>query len=98
VSNSSSYPAAKRLPDSPGGLLDRIVNLDRAVFVGAVYEIGSVGRAGAFEHLGKVLCHRVPAHVEFLTDLDIRQPASNKLEDGTLTSCERCEPSVVVHG
>jgi hypothetical protein len=68
------------------------------VFVSAVYEIGSVRRAGASEHLGKVLCHRVPAYVEFLTDLNIRQPASNKLEDRTLTPCEICEPSVVACG
>ena len=68
------------------------------MFVGPVYEIGSVGRSGAFEHLCKVLCDRVLAQVEFLTDLNIRQPTPDKLKNGTLTSCEGREPSVVVRG
>jgi hypothetical protein len=53
-----------------------------ATDVGLIDEISPVYCPGAPEHLFDMLSDRVPAQVEFLTDLAIGQAAGDHGEDG----------------
>jgi hypothetical protein len=53
-----------------------------AADVGLIDEISPVYCPGAPEHLFDVLSDRVPAQVEFVTDLAIGQAAGDQREDG----------------
>jgi hypothetical protein len=53
--------------------------------MGLIDEVSAIGRSRALAHLHDVLCDRIPAQVQYLTDLRVGQALSDQFENGELS-------------